>query len=161
MTGRPRLVSLILALFAVSLLLSSGTENVVLPEVSGSWHGQARIIVSWCPQTNLFVRVNIDTNGDVTGKVGDATLINARIRRNRGWLGQKLNLKTDYLITGRLEGPIVAQGQIQRSNVFIPLNLAGKTLAGGLHTNGRNFGAAENRKVSAARLRLTRTDSME
>ncbi len=64
----------------------------------GHWEGSARIIVSWCQQQNLQVAVDIAADGSVAGKVGDATLTKGRLKRNRGRLGRKLNLKTYYII---------------------------------------------------------------
>ena len=110
-------------------------ENIALP-VAGHWAGSARIIVSWCQQTNLNVAVDIRADGNVSGKVGGATLIGGRFAANRGWLGRKLNLATDYIITGRLEGALVPAEGIVRDRVYIPLNLKDNALVGGINTSG-------------------------
>jgi hypothetical protein len=120
----------------------------------GHWEGDARIVVSWCHQTNLHVALDIRTDGSVTGKVGDATLLKGRFERNRGWLGRKLNLATDYIIKGELNGPIVAAEGITRKSVSIPLNFSGGVLAGGAHTSGSKFGGKEKMILSAMSLRL-------
>ncbi|MGB7767593.1 MAG: hypothetical protein WBN22_01905, partial [Verrucomicrobiia bacterium] len=42
------------------------------------------------------VKVDIHADGSVTGTVGDAKLTEGRFESNRGWLGRKLNLYSDY-----------------------------------------------------------------
>jgi hypothetical protein len=111
-------------------------ESIVTPAMVGHWEGNARIIVSWCHQKNLAVAVDIHADGNVTGKIGDATLIGGRFEANRGWLGRKLNLATDYIITGKLDGAIVAAEGIARDKIYIPLDLKDITFVGGINTSG-------------------------
>jgi hypothetical protein len=67
---------------------SRAAESIVTPAMVGHWEGNARIIVSWCHQTNLPVKVDIHADGSVTGTVGDAKLTEGRFESNRGWLGR-------------------------------------------------------------------------
>lgn len=142
------LVGLGLAMLVFGTSGNAG-ENVVKPEMVGPWSGGGRIIVAWCSQTNLPMAVRIEKDGKVTGKVGDATLKNGRFKSNRGFVGRKLSLKTDYIITGDLEGPIVAAEGISRSGVNIPLNWTGNGFKGGLHTTGNKFGGKKAMILSA------------
>ena len=137
-------------------LSSWGTENVVTPIMVGHWEGSARIIVSWCHQTNLPVKVDILADGSVTGTVGDAKLTEGRFEHNRGWLGRKLNLATDYVITGHLDGAIVAAEHITREHVMIPLNFTGSSLVGGVNTSGSKLGGRDKMILSAMSLTLAR-----
>lgn len=148
-------VTLITLLTSWSLLAA---ESVVTPTMVGHWEGTARIIVTWCQQTNLPVKLNIGADGKVTGTVGDATLVNARLERNRGWLGRKLNVKTDYLISGDLKGSVIAAEGIKRSGVKMPLNFTRGTFVGGVHTSGWLAGGKEGMVLSASSLVLTRAD---
>jgi hypothetical protein len=111
-------------------------ESIVTPAMVGHWKGNARIIVSWCHQTNLPVAVDIHADGSVTGKIGDATLIDGSFEANRGWLGRKLNLWSDYIITGKLDGAIVAAEDIKRDRVFIPLDFNNSAFVGQINTSG-------------------------
>ncbi len=111
-------------------------ESIITPVMVGHWEGNARIIVSWCHQKNLRVAVDIHADGSVTGKIGDATLIGGSFEANRGWLGRKLNLATDYIITGKLDGAIVADEGIARDKIYIPLNLKDDAFVGGINTSG-------------------------
>jgi hypothetical protein len=148
-------------LFVALLLVSrlSAGESVPTPPMVGHWEGSARIIVIWCQQTNLPVAVDIQADGSVTGKVGDAALINGRFKRNRGWLGRKLNLKTDYIIRGKLTGSVVAAEGITRSGVWMPLNFNDGAFVGSLDTSGWKIGGKKRMILSTARLTLTRTNN--
>jgi hypothetical protein len=138
-------------------------ESIVTPAMIGHWEGNARIIVSWCHQTNLPVAVDIHADGSVTGKIGDATLIGGRFEANRGWLGRKLNLASDYIITGKLDGAIVAAEGIARDKIYIPLNLKDNAFVGGINTSGSLcvFSSEKTRKekmgFSARSLKLVRS----
>jgi len=122
------------ALLAASNLYAA--ESIVTPVMVGHWEGNARIIVSWCHQTNLAVAVDIHADGGVTGKIGDATLIGGRFEANRGWLGRKLNLATDYIVAGKLDGAIVAAEGIVRDKIYIPIDLKDNAFVGGINTSG-------------------------
>ena len=136
-----------------------GAKDALPASMVGLWKGQARIIVAWCQQTNLATELHIAPDGRVTGTIGDATLQDGRLKRNRGSLGRKLNLKTDYIITGKLRGPIVAAENITRRSVNIPLNFSNGAFTGGIHTSGTLFGAKKSMIFSAAGLTLRRADS--
>lgn len=131
-------------------------EDAFAPETVGQWKGDARIIVIWSKQTNLCVTLNVRDDATVTGKIGDAQLINGRLKKNRGWIGQNLKAKTDYIVVGDLQGAIIASEGITRSRVKLPLNFAAETLSGGLHTSGCQFGGKEQMILSATGLNLKR-----
>lgn len=152
------LVPLIAALLvALSLTADAASEKRLPTAMTGGWEGAARIIVTWCKQEKLGLKLTIWPDGTVSGTVGDATLRKARLESNRGWLGRKLNLKTDWIIRGELSGPIVAAEKIVRTSVSIPLNHDGKRYTGGLHTSGAKFGGKSGMRLSAAGLVMTRT----
>ena len=160
-----RLARTIFAALGVPLLAALPVSRLCASErvptqVVGHWEASARIIVIWCKQKSLPIAVNIQADGHVTGTVGDATLTSGRFKQNRGWFGRKLNLKTDYIITGHLTGPIVAAEGITRSSVSMPLNFKSGTMAGGLHTSGSKFGGKKRMILSASSLTLTRTNSV-
>jgi hypothetical protein len=135
-------------------LRSRAAESVVTPSMVGHWEGSARIIVSWCHQTNLPVKVDIHADGIVTGTVGDAKLMDGRFQQNRGWLARKLNLATEYIITGNLDGAIVAAEGITRERVMMPLNFNDGLFQGGINAGGSLFGGKDNTALSAACLKL-------
>ena len=148
----------------LTLLLTAGisqaSQSAVTGAMAGHWEGNARIVVSWCHQTNLPVKVDINQDGSVTGTIGDAALVRGRFQLNRGWLGRKLNLASDYIIMGDLKTAIVAAEGITRSRVFIPLNFTGGVFKGGINTSGSMvFNAASQKEkmaLSAMNLTLSR-----
>ena len=154
MNTMPRITRLIATLaIALTALSSWATDGVVTPAMVGHWEGSARIIVSWCHQTNLPVKVDIHADGSVTGTLGDAKLTKGRFQQNRGWLGRKLNLATDYIITGNLDGAIVAAEGITRKRVMMPCNYDGHFIKGAVDTSGTWFGG-KNSMVLTAGLQL-------
>jgi hypothetical protein len=102
--------------------------------------------------------VDIHADGSVTGTVGDAKLTDGYFLRNRGWLFRKLNLATDYIIRGGLDGPIVAAEGITRSRVNIPLNFSNGMFKGGVNTSGTDFGGKKSMWLAAANLKLVRSE---
>jgi len=150
---------LVAIIVTLVISLSGGeamAESEVASEVVGPWEGKAHIIVDWCKQKNLSIAVDIREDGTVSGKVGDATLTEGQLKRNRGWLGRKLRVKTDYIIIGKLAGPIVASENFTRSAVKIPIDAKNGKLLGGLHTSGSKFGGSRRGRLSAGSLSLER-----
>jgi len=141
---------------------SRAAQSIVTPTMIGHWEGNARIVSAWCHQTNLPVKVDIHADGSVTGTVGDAKLTEGRFESNRGWLGRKLNLYSDYIITGGLDGAIVAAESITRTSVKMPLNFSDGTFAGGVNTSGSGLEGSDGKKgeghwLAAGGLSLTRS----
>jgi len=136
--NKTSIIAGLMAVFATLLVAGNlyAAESIVIPAMVGHWEGSARIIVSWCHQKSLPVAVDIHADGSVTGKIGDAILIGGRFDANRGWLGRKLNLATDYIITGKLDGAIVVAEGITRDKIYIPLDLNDNTFVGGINTSG-------------------------
>ena len=135
-----RMAGLIAALvgFLPAITLRAA-DTIVTPAMVGHWAGNAQIVVAWCHHPNLPVKVDIQADGTVTGTVGDARLTGGRFESNRGWLFRRLNWATDYIITGGLDGDIVAAEGINRARVKIPLNFSNDTFQGGVNTSGSGF----------------------
>lgn len=146
----------LLATLFLAVWAAMASEAVLTPAMQGQWEGNARIIVNWCSQPRLHVVLEIHPDGSVMGRVGDATLLDGRIQGNRGRLGRKLNLATDYIIKGRLSGPVVAAEDIRREGVSIPLDFTAGGFAGGIHTSGSKLAGKERWILSASRLALRR-----
>ena len=128
----------------------------VSSEMAGTWEGKAQIVVSWCTQRELDVVVNINRDGTVTGKVGDAKLIDGLFKRHRGWLGRKLHIKSDYISVGKLDGAIVKKEGIIRKGVKMPINFKDGKFVGALHTSGSKFGGKKRMILTAFDMSLSR-----
>jgi hypothetical protein len=152
------MVRFILVVF-VSVLAartSSSQTRAARDSMTGVWCGSAQIVVSWTKQRNLGVRLVVPPTGEITGQVGDARLVGGTLETNRGSVGRMLNVKTDYIIVGKLEGPIIASEKITRSEVKMPLNWTGSEFQGGVNTNGWKFAGKDHMVLAASHLVLRR-----
>jgi hypothetical protein len=144
----------------VSVFLSAAANaQAALPEMCGRWKGMADIVVSWTKARTLPVEIAIAADDRVTGKIGDATIVNGRFRPNRGWLGRMLHVKTDWLIDGRLEGPIIAAESVVREELMMPLDWKGSRFDGAIATSGSKIGDRDT-MVFTARVILRRAPDM-
>ncbi|MCX6898447.1 MAG: hypothetical protein NT105_07085 [Verrucomicrobia bacterium] len=147
----PRVVALLMA-----STIYAGDDPLAKP-FTGHWEGSAQIAANWCKQRQLAVAIDIHPDGSVTGKVGDATLANARFSSNRSWLGRALGLFSDYIVRGDLNGPIVVADKVTRVGVTIPLDVDGDSFVGAVHSSGSKAAAAiEDRRLTALSLKLVR-----
>lgn len=144
----------LLIVLLTSWTLSAGV-GFLTKDMVGKFEGKAKIVVNWTQQKNLPVLLDIGADGAVSGKVGDATLKNGKLGKNRGAIGRKLNIKTDYIVTGKLSGPVIATEKISRASVSIPLNFVDGSYVGGLHTSGGKAGGKSKMKLSATGLKLS------
>lgn len=127
------------------------------PRLAGQWTGNAKVIVSWCEQEQLPVSLSIHADGRVSGQLGDAHLVDGRVSRNRGALGKALDIKTDFIIHGGLDGWLVAAEEIGREKVDIPFGLGSGVLAGAVHSSGWHVGPPSKMVFSATFDDLTRS----
>ena len=130
-----------------------------LPAMCGRWKGTADIVVNWTKARTLPVEIAIAADDRVTGKIGDATIVDGRFRANRGWLGRTLHVKTDWIIDGRLDGPIIAAENVVRDELMMPLNWKGSSFEGGIATSGNKIGDHDTMAFTA-RIVLRRAPDM-
>lgn len=149
------------AMAAALVFLASGplAAQAARPEMCGRWQGTADVTVDWTKARTVSVSITITPDDRVTGMIGDATLVEAHLLSNRGWLGKTLRLKTDYMIDGRLEGPIIRDEHLVRTEVMMPLDWTGGGFVGAIATNGTKTGGAETMAFSA-KIRLRRAPDM-
>src|SRR5207237_3875798 len=134
----------IACILLMTAITAHARGTIVASDMAGHWEGSGRIIVAWCQQLSLTVSLDIGWDDTVSGQVGDASVINGKIRRNRGWLGRMLRLRTDYVIKADLAGPIIAAEDISRHGVSIPLDFISGSFVGGLHTTGLRVGGKKH-----------------
>src|SRR5262245_14817657 len=91
--------------------------GLIEPAMGGAWAGDAQIVVNWTTERSLRVRLDIAPDGTVSGTVGDATLRNGRLERNRTAIGRALRVKTDWIVRGSLDGHIIRTEGIRRDGV--------------------------------------------
>lgn len=67
----------------------------------------------------------------VTGQIGNAVLKNCRLEANRNDLGRKINIKTDYIVTGgSINGKIYDEDVLNQRDFTLPFNVENDTLKG-------------------------------
>jgi hypothetical protein len=100
-------------------------------DMLGHWNGAARISPGETAEEDLLVRLTIRADSSVDGRIGDARLSNGRMMHNRSWLGELLDLRTDYLILADLSWSDPKRGLITES-VSMPLFFRGDSFQGTL-----------------------------
>jgi len=133
--SRVVLIKVLMALVLAPLALCAQGSPL-----AGHWTGFGDVVVSWTRARTLPADIVIAGDGVVTGTIGDAKLLNARFRKNRGRLASMMGWKTEYIIEGELEGPILHAEGLLRESVKIPLNVDGDRLKGSVATNGKPYG---------------------
>ena len=115
------------------------------------------MVVQWVQQKQLPVRLDIAADGTVSGNVGDATLVDAKLRSGRGSIERSLGWGRDYRIHGTLQGNLIDAEQIHRDAVDIVFDQQDQTtLTGGLTSSGSEIGAKESMKLTAGGMVLRR-----
>jgi hypothetical protein len=156
MNRKLHVAGLITALIVLTTWHSYSAESIVTPAMVGHWEGNARIIDSWCHQTNLTIAVDIHADGSVTGKIGDATLVAGHLLPHHTWPWRH------SIIIGKLDGAIVAAEDITRSHVTMICDFSDGPFKGQIDTNGSLcvFSSQKTMKekmaLTAVGLKLTR-----
>ena len=156
-----RSLTFLLAFAGIAVLLAVTRSRAwTQPEyAAGCWEGRASTVCSWCERDSVDVRITIHPDGSVEGTIGDATLQNGRFTRNRGWFGRFLlrmgiTTATEFIVTGDLEGPVIADEEITREWVKMPLDWQEDHFKGGFGTSGTLFGGEESMVFQATRMFL-------
>jgi hypothetical protein len=129
------------------------------PEICGQWQGDCAIRVDFTRQRRLPISLNIAPDGTATGHVGDATLVDAQVHADRNDIERQLHIARDYVVIGKLDGPVIATERIAREQVVIPFNLDDGDLTGGLTPKSSWFAGEDIKDVTAGEMVLKPTGS--
>ena len=134
-----RLLALIIAAcLAVPVIVLAGNKRTPPPELVGTWSDSAEVFgpfkaepyPSRHPDDTQEVIITIAPDGSVTGRAGNAVMHNARFMKNRGWLGRKLKIKTDYIVYGgTLQGKVTPRDRGTDSRFTMPFNIVNGKLS--------------------------------
>jgi hypothetical protein len=134
----------------VSLVSSAGIAQVTTPPMIGRWRGEAQVFVNWTKARTIPIDITIADHDRVIGRIGDATLVDGVLTRNRGWLGRALDMKTDYIVDAGLEGPLLAAENVVRKSARMPMNFRAGQWVGSVHSSGTATGGAASMIFTAS-----------
>ena len=143
-----------LVLYPLNEVQASNGEAVSIEDFIGTWKGEGKIIVTWCEQKQLAFEFQIDSDGNVSGKIGNAHIRHGKIRLNNifyRWLGNK-----KYIIDTKLSNCLIEKEKIKRESIRIFLDFQKPFLTGGFHTSGSKFGGKEKMIVSGNSVKLVK-----
>ena len=123
-------------------------------ELTGQWLGNTHVIVQWSQTKTIPVNLNISSDGSVTGKVGNAQLVGAKLISGRNNLMRSIDWGRDYIVKADLDGNIVAAEKIHRDRINIIFDLVDGKLVGGTHTSGLWIGGKNSMVFSTTNLIL-------
>jgi hypothetical protein len=141
------LLALMIVVLVIVLASCGATPiEVVDPLLVGSWYGECGLSLPIVFNPNelpdsvertqqaVALTVIIHEDAVVDGTIGEATLQDSVLKQNRGELGRRLNIASDYIIiNGYLSGPIVpGQDDNELKSFTIPFDLADEKIQGGL-----------------------------
>ena len=139
---------------ANSILLLDVPDNLV-----GTWVGETNPIVLWVNAKSIPVKIVIQPNGEITGMLGDATIVNGIVKnRNNSIMGKFLD-HSGFSIIVKLQGNIIDSEQIHRrsANVFF-IDYKDKEWHGSIHTSGTNIGGKNTMVLTTNNMALRKTD---
>ncbi len=116
------------------------TETATVSDLAGQWQGKGRFTgISYEEATQKKVVpqdvetvLHISADGQVTGQVGGAELSDCVVESNRGWFGRLINIKTDFIIRGRIIGAVAAGSESGTNTINAPFNLPDGRIKGTL-----------------------------
>ena len=138
--GNVRLIVFVAILVPLLSSCGNGSATISDQRLAGDWQGKSRFTgISYQEATQkkiapqqVEMNLHIAADGTVTGRVGGATLSDGLVESNRGWLGRKLNIKTDFIIRGRLIGSVAAGSANETNTINAPFNLPNGRMKGTL-----------------------------
>ncbi len=130
-----------LSFVALTFTFSGCVSHIPAAEIAGVYQDDVTLTVR-TRENGKFVftraadkvhmQLTIQSDGTVEGLVGDARFVDATCTLNRGDLGRKLNVKTDFIIRGKLDGRIFANDPTSGKEVSLPFNLENGRIHGSL-----------------------------
>ena len=141
----------LIALPSATLHAQQAADSITV----GRWVGRADITTTWTTRRTLEMRLDVQADGSVTGSIGDAVLVDARIIRGNRF-AHAIGRGRDYTIDARLSGALIRAEGVQRERVHISIDYVSDRISGDLQTSGEYKGPLSGRYLTA-RFKLERT----
>lgn len=138
------LIVLIISIF----IITSCSETEMPSDLPGTYSGNEIVLLRYDKDGQYLgkddivqVSLIVGNNGEISGVVGEAVFEGCKVTRNRGWLSRLLNIKTDFIINGRLKGRTYENDTLQNKIISMPFNLKNNEINGRLflNNNGHNY----------------------
>jgi hypothetical protein len=129
----PRKILAVVGLAVVAFILLCANEMSGMPPLmTPALYPSPDLVGTWEAKLPTMDAVfTIHTDASVSGALGDASLMTARIIHNRSWFGRLMHWRTEYMIVG----------QLSRDERFTaPLTMRGVALEGALFLSQRPLG---------------------
>ena len=149
------ILTTILTFSLLSVAQASSSQDSTVIRSGGRLVGKGRVIVTWCKQGSISFDLTIEKDGTVSGKVGDATIKNGRLRKRSflmRWLGNR-----EYAIWADLDGFIVEAEHIRRKSIILMLDFKDGRIKGAMNTSGSQFGGKNKMFMTVVDITLKRT----
>jgi beta-lactamase regulating signal transducer with metallopeptidase domain len=135
--------------------LSSKADNLVFPaELVGRWEGTCEPVVTWCKQESIAIAVEIHSDGNVVGTIGDAAIENGHAKRNAP-LGVLLG-NPRYIVVADLDGPLVESEKIERASGSLLFGFEDGQLVGEFNSSGTHFGGRKSMWMKCVDMALSK-----
>ena len=136
------------------VLPTKGLDLLFPAELVGRWEGTCEPIVTWCKQERLALDVEIRSDGNVVGTIGDATIENGHARRNAPLAVLLGNPR--YRVFGNLDGLLVESERIERAAGTLLFDFEDGHLVGEFNSSGTHFGAGDAMWMKCVDMKLAR-----
>jgi hypothetical protein len=134
---------LIVAGLAVSvfILLCANEAFGMPPLMTPALHPLPDMVGTWEAKLGSMDAVfTINPDASVSGRIGDATLVNGRMIYNRSWFGRFMHWRTDYLIMSKLSRVVRPSERVAGDGFTAPLTIRGAGLEGALFLSQKPLG---------------------
>jgi len=149
----------IVAWLAVEIVIPKpflATRAATVQAVAGRWEGRTKVVNDWGPPGELAVVLSVNGDGTVEGTIGAASFRNAALKPNRSWLGSVFHIRSDYRLTGTLNGPITPKFVIECATFTLPLSFGSGTLDGRLGGSDCSRAGKKQGTLRATLIRFTK-----
>jgi hypothetical protein len=166
--GLLAVVILAITVFIVLIGLTSASyaNPVRSPEVPnhlvGKWEGAVRPGVIWVEAKSIPVTVAIKQNGEISGMLGDATIVNGTvIDRTKTFLGKVMDHR-GYIVQVKLQGNIIDAEQIHRrsANIFFLDFKDGEWQNCSFHSSGTEIGGKKMMVLTSCKTVLRKAEDV-
>ena len=138
----PRKILIVVGLAVVVFILLCANEAFGMPPLmTPALHPSPELVGTWEAKPGSMDAVfTINPDASVSGRIGDATVINGRVVYDRSWFGRLMHWRTDYLIMGKLSRVVRPSEGVAGDGFTAPLSMKGLGLEGALFLSQQPLG---------------------